>query len=146
MKRSYIIAILVILAGLAGFSCGRSRTPAPWSHGPPTEYSIGQLIGAAESDVAAFKPALNMFEIDIGRYPTTAEGLDALIKRPATIPDGAHWHGPYLDKSKLPMDPWGRAYIYEIPGKHNPDGYDVYSLGPNGKGGDEAIGNWNVNQ
>jgi len=91
--------------------------------------------------VQNFKFALAMFKIDNNRYPTQGEGLDALIKRPVAIPENGKWIG-YLGMDKLPLDPWGRPYIYEIPGKHNMDSFDVYSLGPNGKGGDEAIGNW----
>jgi len=95
----------------------------------------------AETDIASFRTALSMFQNDAGRYPTTAEGLAALINRPATIPDGGAWRR-YLDVEKVPADPWGRPYIYKCPGTHNPNACDVYSLGRNGKGGDEAIGNW----
>jgi general secretion pathway protein G len=65
------------------------------------------------------------------------------MKRPASIPANV-WHGPYLDTNYPRKDPWGRPYVYECPGKHNPESFDLYSLGPNGKGGDEAIGNWTV--
>jgi iron(III) transport system substrate-binding protein len=98
---------------------------------------------SAKIEIPNFNTALSMFQEDIGRYPTKEEGLDALINRPATIPEGGKWRR-YLDvdKDKLPNDPWDRPYVYEIPGKHNPASYDLYSLGPNGEGGDEAIGNW----
>jgi len=81
-----------------------------------------------------------MFDIELGRYPTSAEGLEALTKRPATFPEGGKWR-PYLLVDKIPKDPWGRDYFYRFPGLHNPREFDLYSLGPNGKGGDEAIGN-----
>jgi general secretion pathway protein G len=129
MKRLFVITLLV-LAALAGFIFGC----------PPTDPRLSNSH-LALCDIASFKTALSMFKVDHGRFPTKAESLEALIDRPATIPEGGKWHR-YLDADKLPNDPWGRRYVYEIPGKHNPDGYDVYSLGPHGKGGDEAIGNW----
>lgn len=108
---------------------------------------------AARSDIANFKNAINRFRADCGYYPTSsqpthifsplegAEDSNVLIKRTSSIPANV-WHGPYLDATFQQKDPWGRPYVYECPGKHNPDSFDVYSLGPNGKGGDEAIGNW----
>jgi iron(III) transport system substrate-binding protein len=106
-----------------------------------------QFFKMAKTDIACFTGALGQFQTDCERFPATEEGLNALIKRPQTIPERL-WHGPYLllgphlSKNKLPQDPWGRDYFYRRPGFHNPDGYDVYSLGPNGKGEVEAIGNW----
>jgi general secretion pathway protein G len=96
-------------------------------------------ITAAKIDIADINSALNIFQRDCGRYPTTEEGLAALVKRPPAIPP-AQWRGRYLQI--VAVDPWGRPYVYERPGFHNTNAYDVYSLGPNGKGGNEAIGNW----
>ena len=129
MKRSFTIILLIILAVLV-YPNMRRRF-----------FGHSSTISVTRVDISHFKTALNMFDVEHGRYPTKAEGLESLINRPATIPEGGKWHR-YLDADKLPNDPWGRRYVYEIPGKHNPDGYDVYSLGPHGKGGDEAIGNW----
>jgi general secretion pathway protein G len=111
-------------------------------------------VAAAKADIACFEAAINRFRADCGYYPTTtgikvralnsptrADGSNMLTKRPATIPQGV-WRGPYLDSRSSWNDPWGRPYVFECPGKHNTNGFDVYSLGPNGKGGDEAIGNW----
>ncbi len=146
MKRPITIAILVVLAVLAFFILSRSR-----SRGEAAS-EVTEL-----ADLATIKYALSLFELDCGRYPTTEEGLGALIKRPETIPEGL-WHGPYMEERKVEKDPsvkpqvadqrkvltdfWGRPYVYVFPCIHNPDGYDVYSLGRYGKGGDEAIGNW----
>jgi general secretion pathway protein G len=69
------------------------------------------------------------------------DGANVFTKRPAAIPERV-WRGPYLEDPSLSNDPWGRPYVYDCPGKHNLDSFDVYSLGPNGKGGSEAIGNW----
>ena len=73
-----------------------------------------------------------MFKLDVGRYPTDAEGLRALVERPSTAPG---WTGPYLKKG-LPADPWGAAYLYKNPGRNG--GPDVFSLGADGKPGGES--------
>jgi general secretion pathway protein G len=96
---------------------------------------------AEAADIANFQTALAMFEIDMGYYPKGRDGLNNLVVRPSGLPANSKWHR-YLDVDTLPLDPWGRPYVYENPGKHNPNGYDVYSLGPEGKGGNDAIGNW----
>jgi general secretion pathway protein G len=100
-------------------------------------------IAATQAEIASFKTALSMFQVDCGRLPSTAEGLAALMKPVPTIGTN-RWRGPYLDRDPdwHATDPWGRAYVYKFPGEHNTNSYDIYSLGPNGKGGDEAIGNW----
>ena len=97
-------------------------------------------ISAAKTDIASFKTALSMFEVDMGYYPKGRTGLEDLVRKPSGTLI-AKWH-KYLDVDKVPVDPWGRAYVYENPGKHNPDSFDIYSLGPDGKGGNDAIGNW----
>jgi len=94
---------------------------------------------AANADInGGIKSALDAYEVDNGFYPKGKNGLGDLVTQPR---DAKNWRGPYLDK--LPTDPWGNAYIYEYPGKHNPSSYDLYSVGPDGKGGTEDdIGNW----
>lgn len=81
-------------------------------------------IKAAQSDISSIKTALSMFEIENGRFPTTAEGLDALIQNPGNLPD---WKRD-LDKNNL-NDPWGTKYIYRCPGTNGKD-YDLLSAGP----------------
>ncbi len=95
-------------------------------------------VAAAKSDVSAALPiAIDLFEVDSGRLPTTEEGLGALRSNPGAL---AGWKGPYVKKS--PVDPWGRPYEYRVPGTYDND-YDVYSLGPNGQEGDaDDVGNW----
>ena len=95
-------------------------------------------IAAAKVAVSAnISSALDLFEMENGRFPTTDEGLAALRANPASLPD---WKGPYLKKD--PKDPWERPYFYKCPGVHNSD-YDLYSAGPNGVEGDnDDIGNW----
>jgi len=131
---SRALQIILIFVFLAGCWC----IVMPGRHSLPGET---RRIAAAKIDTVAFTTALTMFQIDCDRYPTTGEGLGALINRPTAIPEGGKWR-PYFAVDKLPKDPWGRPYVYECPGKHNPDRFDVYSLGPSGKGGNEAIGNW----
>jgi general secretion pathway protein G len=94
-------------------------------------------ITAAKADISSIKTALNAFEIDTGRYPTTEEGLTALVSQPSGV---QNWHG-YLDN--VPKDPWGNPYQFRSPGQHNPEGFDVYSFGPDGREGNDDIGNWN---
>ncbi len=85
---------------------------------------------------------LDAFEVDTGRYPTTEEGLRALIEAPAGV-NG--WHGPYLKRNTVQNDPWGRPYVYVCPGSHNTNGYDLHSFGPDGQDGTEDdIDNWSA--
>lgn len=97
---------------------------------------------AAKQGVASIMTALNMFRLDTFAYPTTEQGLGALVTQPAGLPEGAYWKGPYLDR--VPKDPWGRPYLYLQPGTHG--AVDVYSLGSDGRPGGEGeaadIGNW----
>lgn len=93
---------------------------------------------AARAQLDAFDKALQAYRIDVGRYPTSAEGLQALLQ-PGQ--DGARWRGPYL-KGQLPLDPWGQAYLYRHPGSAGRD-YDLLSQGrdraPGGSGDDADI-------
>jgi general secretion pathway protein G len=125
-----LLLVLTILAILAGIVLPKF-----------SNVSGTARISAAKTDIASFKTALSMFEVDQGNYPKGQNGLDALVNKPSGLGATAKWH-KYLDVDKVPNDPWGHPYVYQNPGKHNPDGYDVYSLGPNGSGGNEAIGNW----
>lgn len=86
---------------------------------------------AAKTQIALFGGALDQFRLDVGRYPSSEEGLDALRKNPRLD----HWDGPYLPKD-APPDPWGRAYVYRSPGEHGD--YDLYSLGADGQEGGEG--------
>jgi len=91
---------------------------------------------AAQADInGGIKTALGNYEVDNGIYP---KSLQDLLVRPG---NAQNWHGPYLDN--LPVDPWSHPYIYYFPGKHNPNSYDLLSVGPDGKEGTEDdIGNW----
>jgi general secretion pathway protein G len=77
---------------------------------------------------------LDSYRLDNGVYPTTEQGLEALRTKPVREPVPINWRGPYLRKS-VPVDPWGRPYLYRSPGERNPSGYDLSSLGRDGKVG-----------
>ena len=100
-------------------------------------------ISSTQAYIVVFKTSLTKFQVDCGRLPTTEEGLAALAKKPPAIAPTL-WRGPYLNPEDSRLDPWGHPFIYKCPGVWTTNGYDVYSLGPNGKGGDEAIGNWDL--
>lgn len=104
-----------------------------------TRRSEQARITAARADIANIELALDAFEIDNGRYPTTQEGLTALVQQPPDLPN---WRGPYL-KRGAPKDPWGNPYQYRCPGQYNTDGYDLFSFGPDGQEGtSDDITNW----
>ena len=81
------------------------------------------------------KSAIDSFRVDNGYYP---KNLEDLVQKPT---EAQNWHGPYLEK--IPVDPWGDKFFYDCPGKHNTNGYDLSSAGPDGKAGTgDDIGNW----
>lgn len=86
--------------------------------------------GVAKAQIEAFAKALDTMRLDVGRYPTSAEGLQALLARPAGM---NKWNGPYLGK-KVPLDPWGKAYVYRFPGTQGRD-FDIISYGSDGQPG-----------
>ena len=94
-------------------------------------------IAAAQGDLATFRMQLATYEIDNGRYPTGEQGLMALISPPSTAPEPKNWKGPYIEATQLPLDPWDAPYVYQNPGNMNPNGYDLYSIGPDGQEGTE---------
>jgi general secretion pathway protein G len=95
---------------------------------------------AARADIAAFDTALSIFEVDNGYCPKGRDALQCLITSPRDAQKT--WKGPYIKKNKVPLDPWQRPYVFENPGRHNPNGYDLYTLGKDGLGGTNTIGNW----
>ena len=96
-------------------------------------------ITAATTDISSLGTALDAFEVDNGRFPTSAEGLGALSVAPGGL---TTWKGPYIDRAVV-NDPWGNPYVYVCPGTHNPDSYDLHSFGPDGQDGTEDdIDNW----
>jgi general secretion pathway protein G len=128
MEVLVVLAILALLAGLA-------------------ITNIGGIFGGAQGSAAqlfvreSMKAPLMTYRLHMGDFPSTAEGLQALIHRPATR--GERWHGPYITEPRVPLDPWGEPYQYAYPGTRNKAGYDLWSKGPDKQSGTEDdIGNW----
>jgi len=127
-----LMLVLVILATLAAIVLPKF-----------TGRSQQAKVTSAKTQISQLEVALDAFEIDLGRYPTTTEGLRALVVKPTSDSDG--WQQAYL-KREVPQDPWGTDYVYRYPGQYNENGYDLYSVGPDHKlGGDDDIKNWSDN-
>lgn len=122
-----VLAILGLLAAIVGPQVIRYL-----------DSSKSQTARVQAKNVVA---ALNLFKLDAARYPTAQEGLDALVKAPASMPD---WNGPYLPQPSAIVDPWGKTYLMRIPGEHGE--VDVYSLGSDGVTGGTGeardVGSW----
>jgi general secretion pathway protein G len=125
-----LLVVLVILGLLAALAGPR----------------VMKYLGGAKSDTAKlqveeFASALDLYRLEVGRYPTTEEGLEALVKAPGGV---TGWNGPYLKKKDVPKDPWGNAFHYTAPGQHGP--FDLFSLGADnqegGEGENKDLVNW----
>jgi general secretion pathway protein G len=92
----------------------------------------------AKIQIKEIEGALQLFSFDVGRFPSSGEGLEALVRNPGNM---EAWKGPYLTKNDLPKDPWGKSYLYRCPGQHGD--YDLLSYGPDGsEGGEDDIVSW----
>ena len=124
-----LLVVMVILGLLAGYVA------------PKYFAQVGKSEAkAARSQIEALEKSLDMFRLDTGHYPNVEQGLDALVAKP---PNEPKWNGPYLKKA-VPVDPWGRKYLYKFPGEHGD--YDIQSLGkdgrPGGDGDNADVTNW----
>ena len=124
-----LLVVMVIIGLLAGFVAPRYFAQVGKSQ-----------VKVARAQIDALDKALDQFRLDVGRYPTTEEGLQALMVKPGNDPK---WGGPYLKKG-VPPDPWGRAYVYQQPGTHGD--FELLSYGrdgrPGGTGEDADLTNW----
>ena len=121
-----LIVVLVILGLLAAVVA-----PNVFKHLATGKEKIAKI------QIKELEGGLQLFSFDMGRFPNTSEGLDALMRNPG---NSDAWKGPYLAK-ELPKDPWGKSYVYRSPGLHGD--YDLYSCGPDGAdGGDDDICSW----
>jgi len=124
-----VIALIALLAGVA-------------------ITKVDKIFGGGQEQIAelfvdtGIKTSLTGYRINMGSYPTTQQGLQALLTSPEG--SGSRWKGPYIDTKggALPIDPWANPYQYRYPGTHNPDSYDLYSYGPDGVESADDIGNW----
>ena len=124
-----LLVVMVIIGLLAGYV------------GPRFFSQIGKSeVNTARAQIDAFEKGLDQYRLDVGRYPSSEQGLQALMTAP---PGEPRWQGPYLRKA-VPADPWGNAYRYRHPGEHGE--YDIFSYGADGQpGGDGTnidITNW----
>ena len=92
-------------------------------------------LAGAKVTLVAFRSALDAFAVDNGRYPTTEQGLQALVSRPESAPEAKNWRGPYVYAVEIQKDPWGHPYRYSSPGTLHPPLCDLYSAGPDGQDG-----------
>ncbi len=116
-----LLVVMVIIGLLAGYV------------GPKFFGQIGKSeVKAARAQLDALQKSLDQYRLDVGRYPSTEQGLTVLVTKPA---DETKWQGPYLAKT-LPKDPWGRDYQYRAPGEHGE--YDLLSFGKDGRAGGEG--------
>jgi len=123
-----LLLVLVILATLAAVVVPKF-----------TGRSKQAKITAAQTEISSIEVALDAFEVDNGFYPEGTDALRQLVEKPT---ESTSWRGPYLKKA-VTTDPWGNPYVYEFPGQHNADGYDLSSWGPDGKsGGGDDLCNW----
>lgn len=100
-------------------------------------------ITKARQDIRAVEASLNLYKLDNFDYPTTDQGMEALVKKTTIPPEPARWkQGGYLDR--LPIDPWREPYQYLNPGVHG--SIDIYSLGPDRQPSDDDLGNWNMDK
>lgn len=123
-----ILIVIALIAALAGASI----------------VALNKLFGGGQEEVArifvneSIDPALMAYRLNVGRYPTTDEGLAALRTAPSGVAE--RWKGPYIEQEAV--DPWQNPYQYRYPGTRNPDKYDVWSHGPDGVESGDDIGNW----
>jgi len=126
---SVVIIILGLLAGLVG---------------PRLFSRVGQSKqAAARAQIELFSAALDQYRLDVGSYPASAAGLEALVRNPNV----SNWSGPYLKKNLVPLDPWGKPYQYKCcPGDHGD--FDIWSLGadgaPGGDGENADVASWST--
>ena len=122
-----VLGIISMLAGLVG---------------PKVMKHMGEAkIKTAKVQISELGQALEMYKLEMDRYPTTDQGLEALVEAPS---NAKRWNGPYLSKSKVPLDPWQQEYHYVSPGEHGK--FDLYSWGADekegGEGEDQDIVSW----
>ena len=117
-----LLVVMVIIGLLAAYV------------GPKYFAQIGKSeVKTTKAQIVAFEKALQQFRVDVGRYPTTEQGLQALLTKPANV---NKWDGPYLEKT-LPLDPWGQPYVFVSPGEHGD--VDISSLGRDGRPGGDGL-------
>lgn len=103
-------------------------------------------IAAAQGQIVRLEQSLEFYQLDNARYPTVDQGLQALVTRPSAPPEPRAYNPAGYIKSDALKDPWGQDYNYRIPGDHNPQSFDIWSLGPDGVEGGDDIVNWTTTE
>lgn len=139
LRRAFTLLEIMIALAILGLLVGLAVT------------NLDTIFGGAQAKTAqlfvseSIKLPLTSYRIAMGDYPSTAEGLQALISPPANR--ASQWNGPYLQESRVPLDPWGEPYVYRYPGTKNKNSYDVFSKGPDRtEGTADDIGNWSTDK
>lgn len=127
-QRGFTLLELLVVLAIIGLLVGIVAPAALYQLGRAKEKIAHQSIERIGS-------VLDMYKLDVGSYPTTDQGLQALITSP---PGVARWNGPYMKGNKLPEDPWGHPFQYRNPSERPGYDYDLYSLGPTGQSGGTA--------
>lgn len=132
-----VVVIMGLLAGLVGTAVVSNMNKA--------------RTQTAATQIKQLASALTFYQMDNGRFPTTDQGLQALIEKPSGAPEPrAYRPGGYLDAKSVPKDPWGAVYQYLSPGQQNPQSFDIWTLGadgaPGGEGADQDVGNWDFGE
>lgn len=135
LRRGFTLLEILVVLAIIGLLAGLAIT------------KVDGIFGGAQASAAQLfvtqtaKTSLMTYRLQTGSYPSTAEGLQALVSAPAGA--AGKWQGPYVEGGKIPVDPWGEPYQYAFPGKRNTSGYDLWSKGPD-KQSETAddIGNW----
>ena len=136
-RRAFTLLEILVVLAIIGLLVGLAVT------------RVGGIFGAKQEDIArlfvnsSVKTPLTAYRIDMGGYPSTAEGLQALVTAPQN--KGDNWKGPYIESpgGKFPSDPWQEPYVYRYPGVKNKDNYDLFSKGADKtEGTPDDIGNW----
>jgi general secretion pathway protein G len=128
-----VVLIIGMLSGIVGFAVFQQVDKA--------------RVVTAKTQINRLESSLELYNMDNARFPTSAQGLDALISEPTGAPEPINYQpGGYLKGGQVPLDPWGNEFQYESPGSNNQDSFDLWSFGkdgvPGGEGLDADIGNW----
>jgi len=134
-RRGFTLLEILIALAILGLLVGLAVT------------NYDKILGDSSASAArlfvneSIKLPLTSYRIHMGDYPSTSEGLQALVTAPASR--AGQWNGPYLSDARLPLDPWKEQYVYRYPGTKNKTGYDIFSKGPDkAEGTQDDIGNW----